>query len=99
MTTSTPPGARTRRWYGIAAAGTLIVTMIFATVGDGVEVSEATGLRHTVIAFGHTLVWALLTVAFVIAAVRGQWSKPSQIVAVAAAISYGLFLFAVFIWP
>lgn len=98
MTTSIPPSSCTQRWYGIAAAGTLIVTIIFATVGDGVEVSEATGLRYTVIAFGHTLVWVLLTVAFVIAAARGQWSKPSQIFAVAAAISYGSFLFAVFIW-
>ena len=99
MTASTPTGSRIRRLYGIAAAGALAVTIIFATVGDGVDVPEATGLRSVVIGFGHTLVWALLTVALLIAAIRRQWSIPSQIVAVAAAMSYGLFLFDVFLWP
>lgn len=99
MTASTPANSRVRRWYGIAAAGTLAVTILFATIGDGVEVPEATGLRHIIVAFGHTLVWALLTLAFSIATIRGRWSKPSQILAITAAISYGLFLFAVFIWP
>ena len=71
----------------------------FATVGDGVEVQEATGLHHLTVVFGHTLVWRLLTIAFIIATIRGRWSKPSQVFAVAAGIGYGLFLFAVFLWP
>lgn len=82
---STEP--RFRRRYGIAAACTLTVTILFVTIGDGVDVPEATGLRHLVITFGHTLVLGLLTVAFLIAAIRQRWNRTSQAVAVVAALA------------
>lgn len=93
-----PQPRRTRVLFSAAAALALVVTMIFATIGDGVEAAEATGLRAVVVEFGHTLVWALLTVAFTIAAVRGAWTRLAGGVAVAAAVAYVAFLSAVFLW-
>lgn len=91
---------RSRRpLFVIAAVGAALVTAIFATVGDGVEVEAATGVRAAIVDHGHTLVWALLTVAFTIATVRGGWVRPAGAVAVTAAIVYAVFLFAVFLWP
>jgi len=99
MTTSSPPDARVRWWHGIAAAVALAITIVFTTVGDAVEMAEATGLRYVIVTFDHTLVWALLAVAFIIATIRGRWSKLSQIFAVTAGVSYDTFFIAVFLWP
>jgi hypothetical protein len=95
--TAKPP-ARARALYGLASAAALVVTVVFATVGDGVETPEATGLRLAVVDGGHTLVWALLTAAFAIAAVRARWGRLSNGLAVAAGIAYAIFLIAVFVW-
>ncbi|MFE5409737.1 hypothetical protein [Microbacterium sp. NPDC056569] len=89
---------RARALFGAAAAVALVVAVIFATVGDGVEVPGVTGLRAWVIDGGHTLVWVLLTVAFAIAAVRAAWSRLSNGIAIAAGITYAVFLIAVFVW-
>jgi hypothetical protein len=92
------PVASRRGWLAAGAATAAAVTVVFATVGDGVEVPEATGLRAVVVDVGHTAVWALLTVAFAIAAVRGKWSPLSNRIAVAAGAVYAAFLVAVFLW-
>ena len=96
--TSVPPGPRRGR-YALAAVGAGAVAVVFATIGDGVDVPGATGLRRLVIEGGHQLVWALLAAAFVIAAARGRWSPIAQAMAVAAGVVYAVFLFAVFVWP
>lgn len=90
--------SRVRTMYGIAAAVALLVTVIFATLGDGVDVREASGLRGVIVDDGHTLVWVLLTVAFAIATVRARWTRLAGAVAVAAGIVYAVFLVAVFLW-
>lgn len=90
---------RSRFRFAAAAVGALAVTVVFGTIGDGVEVSDADGLRKVIVDFGHLLVWVLLTIAFTIAAVRGRWSTPSQVAAITAGALYALFLFAVFLWP
>ncbi len=97
MNASEPSGRR-RAAFSLAAAVALVVTVVFATVGDGVEVPDATGLRAIIVDGGHTAVWALLTVAFAIAAVRGRWGRVSNGFAVAAGILYAVFLIAVFVW-
>lgn len=89
---------RTRRRFALAAVIAAAVTIVFATVGDGVAAPEATGLRLVIVEAGHTAVWALLSAAFTIAAVRARWTTPSQIVAVSAGILYVVFLLAVFVW-
>lgn len=99
MTASTQPDVRMRRRYVVAAAVALIITVIFSTVGDGVEVSAAVGLRAGVIDFGHSLVWGLLTCSFSIAALHGRWTRLAQVFAVLAGVAYTVFLFAVFLWP
>ena len=86
-----------RRGYALAAAGALAVTLVFATVGDGVEVAAATGPRRVVVDLGHTAVWALLTAAFGTAAVRSGWNRLSNGLALAAGATYGVFLLAVLI--
>ena len=88
-----------RRWYTLAAIAASIVAIVFATVGDGVEVADADGPRRVIVDLGHQLVWALLAGAFAVAAVRNRWGRVSQTLAVAAGILYLLFLFAVFLWP
>lgn len=92
------PCGRRRVAFSLAAAVALVVTVVFATIGDGVEVPDAAGLRAVVVDSGHTAVWALLTVAFAIAAVRGRWGRVSNGFAVAAGILYAVFLIAVFVW-
>lgn len=94
--TSAPRGRR--RWYLAAALGASAVAILFATVGDGVEVPDATGFRRVVLDVGHQLVWALLGGAFAVAAARGRWSGVSQALAVAGGVTYAFFLFAVFLW-
>lgn len=90
--------ARPRVRYVVAATIALAVTIVFATVGDGVEAPDATGLRHLVVESGHTGVWALLTVAFAVAAVRARWGRLSNGAAIAAGVLYVVFLLAVFAW-
>ena len=97
MTTGTR--VRRRLWYILAAVAASIVAIVFATVGDGVEVADADGPRRVIVDLGHQLVWALLAGAFAVAAVRNRWGRVSQTLAVAAGILYLLFLFAVFLWP
>ena len=90
---------RTRALFGGTALISLVVTVVFATVGDGVAVAEATGLRAVIVEAGHTLVWAMLTGAFAIAVARARWSRLSNAIAIAAGVVYLLFLIAVFLWP
>ncbi|WP_312676592.1 hypothetical protein [Microbacterium sp.] len=93
------PEVPRRRWYALGAIAAAVVAIVFATIGDGVEVADATGLRRLVVDVGHQLVWALLAGAFAVAAARGRWGRIAQTLAVAAGILYLLFLFAVFLWP
>ncbi len=94
--TSGPAGiGRIRRRYALAAAGALAVTIVFATIGDGVEVPGATGPARVVVDVGHIAVWGLLTAAFVVAAARGRWTRPANALAVVAGIGYAVFLLAV----
>lgn len=86
---------RPRLLFGIGTGVALVVTIVFATVGDGVD-AEATGLRGAVVDYGHTLVWALLALALGIAAVAGRWQRVSNALAVAAGVLYGAFLVALF---
>ena len=88
-----------RRYFALGAIGAGVIAAVFATVGDGVDVRDATGLRRIVVDAGHTAVWVLLCCALTVAAVRARWSRPSNVLAVAAGISYLVFLFAVFLWP
>lgn len=93
------PAGRARALYGVGALVSLIVAVTFLTVGDGVEVAEATGLRRFVIEVGHSAVWVLLFAAFALAAARATWSRMSGRIATAAGIVYAVFLGAVFVWP
>lgn len=98
--TETPSATRRRRpLFAVAAVVAAAVTTVFATVGDGVEVPDASGMRAIIVEAGHTAVWGLLTIAFAIAAFRGRWSRASNGVAMAAGILYLVFLAAVFVWP
>lgn len=85
---------RTSRLYAAAAIGAAIITIVFATVGDGVD-SDNGGLQGFVIDHGHTAVWALLAAALGIAAVRGSWQQISGALAAAALAIYVVFVGAV----
>lgn len=75
----------------VAATVAAVVTTIFATVGDGVD-PGGDGLRGLVMTYGHTATWALLTIAFAVAAVRGAWSRVSQVTAMTGLVMYVVFL-------
>ena len=90
---------RTRLLFGLAAAIALVVTGIFAFVGDGVDVPAATGSRRGIVDLEHTAVWALLTAAFGAAAADGRWSRTANGLAMGAGVGYAAFLIAVFWWP
>ncbi|GAA4897981.1 hypothetical protein GCM10025789_14930 [Tessaracoccus lubricantis] len=89
---------RSRRvMFAVGCLAALTVTVIFLTLGDGVGASPAFGLRGVLVEVGHTAAWALLAVAFGLAAVRGRWSKVSNGLALAALGLYVAFLAAVFL--
>ncbi|MCR6688691.1 hypothetical protein [Cellulomonas sp.] len=94
------PGApaAARRWpFVLGGVGALVVAAVFATVGDGVDVPEANGLRGAVVEHAHTVTWALLAAALLNAARRPGWDRLSQTLAVAGGASYAGFLAAVFV--
>lgn len=86
-----------RTWFTVGAAAAGVVAVVFATVGDGVAVDDATGVRKVVVDHAHTLVWVLLALALGAAAVAGRWTALSQVLAAAAGITYGTFLLSVFV--
>src|SRR5690606_5012644 len=98
-TTTTASASKRRPLFVLAAIGAAAVATVFATVGDGVTGAEATGIRHAIVEYGHTAVWALLTIAFAIAAVQRRFGRAANIIAVAAGAVYAVFLFSVFLWP
>jgi hypothetical protein len=77
--------------FAAAAALAAVVTLVFATVGDGVDVG-AEGVPGLVLDHAHTAVWALLTVALAVAALTGRWQRASSAVATVALVVYVLFL-------
>lgn len=100
VSTGTPERAEwRRRWFFTAAAGVAgIVTVVFATLGDGVDI-PAEGWAGIVIDYGHTAVWALLSAAFAVAAVRGGWQRISGVLAGIALAVYVLFVVLVLLGP
>lgn len=91
------PDGRRRRLFVVGAVVASAVAVVFGTVGDGVPASGDDGPRGLVVDHGHTLTWVLLALALGLAAVRGRWTAPSQVLAVAAGVVYGAFLLAVFV--
>lgn len=84
-----------RRTYVAGAGIATAVTFVFATVGDGVDAPDASGLRRVVIDHGHTATWAALALAFGIAAALGRWQRLSQALALAGGGLYAAFLLSV----
>lgn len=75
----------------LGTVATLLVTLVFVTVGDGVSTDRG-GLVGLIVNHAHTLVWALLTVALGVAALHGRWQRLSSALAIAAAVLYAVFL-------
>lgn len=91
----TPPaGGGRRAWFAAGAVGAAIIALVFATIGDGVQLQEP-GWRGLVADSGHTAVWVLLAVACAVAALRGHWSRTAGTLATAALGVYALFLLVV----
>lgn len=88
---------RTRLRFAVATVAAAVVATVFATVGDGVDVPQASGLRRVLIDVGHVAVWVLLSVALLLAAIAGRWTRASQMLAVTAGVLYLAFLVAVFV--
>ncbi len=88
---------RNRLWYALGAVAAATVAGLFATVGDGVSVPEASGWRALLVDHGHTVTWVLLAVALAAAAVSAGWNRFAGAVAIAAAACYLAFLLAVFV--
>lgn len=81
----------TRGKLALGTVATMLVTLVFVTVGDGVS-TDSGGLVGLVVNHAHTLVWALLTVSLGIAAVHGRWQRLSSALAIVAAVLYVVFL-------
>lgn len=86
-----------RRWFALGALGALVVAIIFATVGDGIETRTDNAIRGFVIEHFHTLTWVLLAVAFGVAAATGRWVRVSSWLALAALACYAVFLLTVIV--
>lgn len=85
-----------RRNYVAGAVVAAVVTVVFATAGDGVDAPETSGLRRVVIDHGHTATWAALALALGLAATRGRWQRLSQSLALLGGGLYAAFLLALF---
>ncbi len=85
-----PAGTR-RIWFTLGAAAAAIVTLLFATIGDGTSSGSEEGL---LLEFGHVGVWALLTAALGVAAVVGRWQRISSLFALGALGLYATFVVA-----
>jgi len=94
---STNTAGRRRLWFGLGAVLAAAVALVFATIGDGVTVPGATGVRALLVDYGHTVVWVLLAIALGIAAAHGRWSAWAGRIATAALVLYLAFLAAVFL--
>ena len=90
-------GRNPRLWYGLGAVGAAAVATVFSTVGDGVSVPEASGLRGLVVEHAHTVTWVLLAAALAAAAVSRSWSRLAGGLAIAAGACYLAFSVAVFL--
>ncbi|WP_062518934.1 hypothetical protein [Demequina silvatica] len=88
---------RTQGWFALGAAAAAAVALVFATVGDGVPASEATGGVALVTDHGHTAVWVVLAASLGIAAARGGWNRLSGALAWIALALYAAFLAATFV--
>lgn len=89
------PDSRRRLGFALATAAACVVTIVFATVGDGVHAAGKSGPRAALVDYGHIGVWVLLAGAFGVAAVTGTWTRASTGLAAAAGILYAIFLLAV----
>lgn len=87
---------RGRGRYAAAAVAAGVLTLVFSTVGDGVDAPGATGPARLLVDAGHQTVWGLLAAAFMVAAVRDGWGRASQVLAVGGGLTYVAFLAAVF---
>lgn len=85
------PTPSRRIWFTLAAVAAAIVTLGFATFGDGTSSGSEAGL---LLEFGHVGVWALLTAALGVAAVVGRWQRISSPFALGALGLYATFVVA-----
>ncbi|MEO3786817.1 hypothetical protein ABGB12_26115 [Actinocorallia sp. B10E7] len=91
-----PQGRTVRVAAGVGAVAAAGVTVVFATVGDGVD-AEARGVRGAVLEHGHTAVWVLLTAALTITAVgRGPRWLPRTIGYASLAVYAGFLAALIF---
>ncbi|WP_344458304.1 hypothetical protein [Actinocorallia aurantiaca] len=89
-------GRTVRMAAGLGAVAAAVVTVVFATIGDGVG-DEAPGLRGAVLEYGHTAVWGLLTAALAVtAADRGPRWLPRTIGYASLAVYAGFLAALVF---
>lgn len=95
MSDAAKPSRNPRPWFALGAGIAAVVAGVFGFIGDGVE-SEAPGIAGWIIAYAHTLVWVLLALALAVAAIHNKWSRPAGVVAVAAAVVYGIFIVTLF---
>jgi hypothetical protein len=84
------------RWAAAGAAGAAIVTVIFATIGDGVE-SHGSGAVWWITEYGHTLTWLLLTATLALVAFGKGPKWLVNALGWGALASYATFLAAVFL--
>lgn len=89
--------ARKRLIFALCAVVAAGVAVVFATIGDGVNIPEATGTRRILIDYAHTAVWVFLAAAFGVGALTGRWGQVAQWLAGGAAACYLTFLVAVFV--
>lgn len=78
--------ARKRLIFGLCAAVAAAVAIVFATIGDGVDVPEASGTR-ILVDYAHIAVWVLLAAAFGVGAWHGRWGRVAEWFAGAAGLA------------
>lgn len=94
MTSSSSDHLR-RRVFSGAAVVAGAVAVVFLAAGDGVSAPHLTGPLALLPRWGHAGVWLLLSIAFVVAAVRTRWQRVSGLLALVAAVIYALLVLAV----
>lgn len=83
-------------WF-VWAAAALLIAVIYSFVWPQKAVTLTTGFRFFVLRWGHALTWLLLAINFFLRGVSSSWNSTANLIALAAAIMYILFIVMTFV--
>jgi hypothetical protein len=79
-------------WAGLA----LVVAVVYMFVWPQKAAIAAGGFRFFILRWGHALTWTLLAMSFLLRGLSSAWNGAANLLALAGAVFYALFLYMAF---